>query len=289
MVTMKYDKKQLVALMRITTFFGYGLFLLTVISITLTTIVPMITLLVRPDVMHANVLVFLIVIVVSGLLPSLASYLLGDKATHGKNKLVHHYNGVLFAVAAYWVYLFISFIDISLRFHEIGNLPVTVMMLIGNWPVLGTLIAMIVLAVMYARSRKRQETLLHYRPFQLFTLVSAAAFLVYISWMTVQSTLLTTNEDAGLLLGLSLGSLVPPLLLTALSYRILSLRLPDTRLATLTLSVVAMTIGGAASALIGVATSYVFVSNITVVTVVPWIGGALVWFAYIWFITRRKN
>ena len=84
----------------ITVRFGYALFALMVLSVVTSTIIPLSQALSYPTARHLNIWLMLLSFSAAAVLPLLVSYLIGDKVTHNKNKLLHHYNGVLFGLAS---------------------------------------------------------------------------------------------------------------------------------------------------------------------------------------------
>ena len=93
-----------------TVVFGYGLFALIVLGALLWTVIPLSNALFYPTSRHFNIIMLMISFVASAVLPAIVSYKVGDRATHTKNKGLHHYNGVLFGVAAFWLATVFSYV-----------------------------------------------------------------------------------------------------------------------------------------------------------------------------------
>jgi MFS family permease len=151
----------------VTITFGYSLFILTVIGVIVSTIIPWTNIFYSPHVNQLNALVFMISLTVGVILPTLISYFLGDRATHVKNKASHHYNGVLFGIAAYWL---------SLVFGVIGGYTIsavrdtfqTVVLsaIVNGWPILATTVVMMFVAISYARHQKKKASVMEHAPYQ---------------------------------------------------------------------------------------------------------------------------
>lgn len=166
--------------MRVTVYYGYALFLLSFIGI-LITISPWFRWFGIHDKLMSNFQMTMLI--VSFLFTSLAApligYFVGDSATRSKNKLLHHYNGVLFGVLGVWAWL------------VIGTLvPLTWSIVPPTWPSLTTFqftllnlapaalaaILTIILGVVYARKTRHQVALFDYKPYKV-TLISAVVAL----------------------------------------------------------------------------------------------------------------
>lgn len=152
---------------KITIWYGYGLFVLLVLGVIISLVIPTLQLLIRPEVNHFNVTVFLISLAAGSLLPMLISYIIGDKASRVKDKTLHHYDGVLFGLLAYWL---------SLLFGTIGSYTVApireaisgvAMAAVFNaWPIIATVITVSIISYFYHRS-KRAGSVLLYKPYML--------------------------------------------------------------------------------------------------------------------------
>lgn len=158
---------------------GYILFSLMVLGLVLGTVVPAAQLLMAPHVRTVNVLVFLISLVVSALLPALIAYAVGGASTRAKSHQVHHYNGVMFAVLAYWVTVVFS----QYSFGMINFIHATFSPVIGTAlgfmvPVVEVAVVIGILAFYYHRGARKQQGIAAYRPYQLSLLFIALLFFV---------------------------------------------------------------------------------------------------------------
>jgi MFS family permease len=155
-----------------TTIFGYSLFALTVLSFFISTIVPFSLSLQYPGAKHLNIIAMVLAFAISTILPALASYLIGDKATHAKNKALHHYNGVLFGFAAYWAAVLLSWVGFgSVVF--VSEIPFPIPLLVSNIiPVLLAIGVMAIIASTYTKRKNNKTTVLQYLPFQIVLAVS---------------------------------------------------------------------------------------------------------------------
>ena len=150
---------------KITIIFGYSLFALLVLATTISTIIPFGSMLLNPTVRHLNVAVLLVSLVAGAILPPLVSYLIGDRATHSKSKLDHHFNGVLFGIASYWLSTFFFFIasDVISNIRSAFSEPLATA--IVSWPILPTLIILTAVAFGYVKSKKKVVSVLEYKPY----------------------------------------------------------------------------------------------------------------------------
>jgi hypothetical protein len=147
---------------------GYTLFVCMVLGLITGTIVPLAQVFSNPHVRIVNVTVFLISLIVSALLPALIAYGVGGASTRSKNLQVHHYNGVLFGLLAYWVNVISSMLNADFMDFFYATLPTPINTAVGFMvPVTVTAIAVGVLAYYYHRSKGKQSDLVEYRPFQL--------------------------------------------------------------------------------------------------------------------------
>ena len=106
----------------------------------------------------------------SAILPPLISYFAGELSTKKKlSALTHHFNGILFAGTAFIVWLLLVTMNFSLIIPDsIAGIPGRFMQF---WPVLATIIIMLILAIGYAKS-KAKDTVLSFKPFAI-TLLTA--------------------------------------------------------------------------------------------------------------------
>lgn len=214
---------------------GYMLFGVIIIGTILSTVIPWSQLLLQPYVRHWNVSILLLTLVAGAILPVLIAYFIGDKTTRGKNKLMHHYNGVLFGVLAFWLSLLFSFIGSNiLNTLRMSNLPDSLVSVISMWPILATVIILVVIAITHTRSHKN-GSVLTYTPYQALLLVcvavsSALPLIIYLA-MT------RDNYFQNLL------SVIVPVVFILISYLILRKRNKETRINHLMLATLIVSMG----------------------------------------------
>lgn len=280
MFIMKKADKTLKQQRRVTIVFGYGLFLITLVMLTVFTIVPWTSLLFGATRNHINTLTILITLVLGAVLPTIVSYVLGDSATHIKNKTSHHYNGVLFGIASYWVALLFTFIRAESLPNGMQGVSEPWYSISSLWPALATIIVMLFVSITYAKNQKNKSSVLQHRPYQVVLVGSALAFLVYIAIVqdyTLSATLTTYSAI----------TLLVPVILVFIGYKILAKSRSSKRVR-ISEAVIAMTIAGISVSLVAR-----FVGNlnpfITVFgLVVPELVGLCVWVLYLWLVSRRN-
>jgi hypothetical protein len=158
-----------------TVIFGYGLFALIVLGTTLWTVIPLSNALFYPTSRHFNIIALIISFVAAAILPVLASYVIGDRATHKKNKVLHHYNGVLFGIAAFWVATAFSFVAWA-PLASIGQLPVPFPTILASAvPIIIAIAVMTVVAITYAKKKKYTLSVLEHRSYQVVLIGSVLA------------------------------------------------------------------------------------------------------------------
>jgi hypothetical protein len=159
----------------VTVRFGYGLFALTILAVVVSTVVPLGNALTYPTARHFNILVMMISFVGVAVLPALISYLVGDRATHVKNRALHHYNGVLFGIASYWLMMVFGYFGFSsaLGFAEL-SFPMS-LVINSIVPIILTIGVMTLLAISAAKRSKSSLSVLHHPPFQVVLLTSFIA------------------------------------------------------------------------------------------------------------------
>lgn len=153
---------------RITVYFGYGLFLLTVITL-VASLVPLLGGQDDPSELHWNVIATMIAFTIASIVPLVVGYFIGDASTRNKSHVIHHYNGVLFAILGYWITVIVSTGMIFINLSDIAyNIPNYI---VGNLiPVLVAVITLTVLGMFYARHTKHQHSLLSYVPYSILLL-----------------------------------------------------------------------------------------------------------------------
>lgn len=264
----------------ITIIFGYSLFALTVIEVIISTIIPLSKTLLSPHVNVLNIWVFMVSLAAGVILPTLLSYILGDRATHVKNKASHHYNGVLFGVAAYWL---------SLVFGTIGGYTisgvrdlfqtVTLSAFVNGWPILATTIVMMFVAISYARHQKKKASVMEHVPYQ-WVLVGSIVILYVFGFINQIAT--------GF--GYLYYSLIPvgiTIITILISYVVL--RGYVSRRIRLMNAIVATTIGLVAMTVATQLTAYVFYVGSTLLPMFVAISfGVIVWIAYLLAVRQKR-
>jgi len=269
------NKKTLDSTMKTTIVFGYSLFALMVLSYLVTIAIPFSLQLQVPTVRHFNVIVMILVFGIAAILPALVSYIIGDKATPTKNKVLHHYNGVLFAIGAFWAAMSFSWIQFT-SFQGLSDQPYPVPMIITNiTPVILTILLMAIIAVNYARQQKNTSSVLQYRPFQIIVIA-----LVLISHAYPNLSGFAAVNAAAIL-----GSVSAPIIATTLAYVILA-RYGQTPLARLSDAIVAMSIGWVATLLTSSFTAFLRLDYQSEVTL-GYVVGIVVFGAYLYLRTRE--
>lgn len=240
---MKKQNKKTDNFKKITILFGYVLFTLLLITVTISTIIPFGSMLLNPIVRHLNVAVLLVSLVAGAILPPLISYLIGDRVTHSKSKLDHHFNGILFGFASYWLSLSFFFIgsDVISNIRSAFSEPLATAL--TTWPILATLVILAAVAVGYAKSKRKVVSIMEYKPYQATLFVSVVATFVYI--------LLHQSYDPDMKWVVSLLYVVVPVILIGVSYSILPTRLYNSVSARLVGAVVAVSVGSIASSIAG--------------------------------------
>lgn len=158
---------------------GYTLFACIVLGLITGTIIPMTHAFSNPHIRIVNVAVFLVSLVVSALLPALIAYGVGGASTRSKNRQIHHYNGVMFGLLAYWIDVMFGMLNADLMSFLYTKLPAPINAAVGfTTPVLVTAVAVGVLAYYYHRSKGKQVDIAEYRPFQLSLISLVAAFVI---------------------------------------------------------------------------------------------------------------
>lgn len=256
---------------------GYMLFGVIIIGTILSTVIPWSQLLLQPYVRHWNVSILLLTLVAGAILPVLIAYFIGDKTTRGKNKLMHHYNGVLFGVLAFWLSLLFSFIGSNiLNTLRMSNLPDSLVSVISMWPILATVIILVVIAITHTRSHKN-GSVLTYTPYQALLLVcvavsSALPLIIYLA-MT------RDNYFQNLL------SVIVPVVFILISYLILRKRNKETRINHLMLATLIVSMGLITVNVVNQVLPYgVFIDDpINIISsVVSIIVGVAVWIFCLW-------
>ncbi len=267
------------AFKKVTILFGYGLFVLVVIDLIITIVIPWATLLVQPYVLSKlNISIQLVSFVFAVILPPLIGYILGQKVTHRHDRLTHHFNGVLFGIVAYWVSIFMSLVaaDTMLPIRRAFDEPLAT--IVAAWPILATLIIMSIIAFYYAHNHKQKDSVLQDRVYQTALLVGVLSIPVYEFFFLI-------NAYDSLSLVLTLIQVAVTLGLVVLSRYVIH-RFQPTQKNPLSLSVIAVSIGlitmQLSGAIIALANPwYVFI------LVTSGVLGIVAWLLYLLTIIRK--
>lgn len=156
---------------RLTVYFGYGLFLLTLISLGASLLFSWNALEWFPFLEPIDVVLMLVSFAFAALAPPLVGYLVGDGATRSKSRIVHQYNGVLFGVLGVWFWAALSLLTtvVLWSYAPETNFENT---LLSMAPAIVAAAATITLGVAYARATRHQVSLIDYAPYR-WTLIAA--------------------------------------------------------------------------------------------------------------------
>jgi hypothetical protein len=278
------SKKSTTIQMKTTILFGYILFAITLVALFIFTVIPFTRLALDPHTInHANTTILLVALVAGAVLPMLISYFLGDRATHVKNKASHHYNGVLFGIAAYWVALFFNMTSYSNEiFSSIRDNFIFFPIVNNAWPILTTSIVMIIVALTYVKHQKNKSSVLEHRPYQIVLIGSIVAFFAY---LYVGAGLHLFEAAFGpSFLGI-LSQLVP-ILIVILAYAVLKSQ--PLKLARLTIALIVMSLGGIASSLTAQIISYNIATAYESIQYIASAIGILVSLLFLWLISRKN-
>lgn len=149
---------------------GYLLFSLLVVSVLASTTVPMSLMLFDPRVIHANVAVLMISLTLGAILPVFVAYIIGDHAVRSKSRVQHHFNGMVFALFAYFLMISLT-VFIAVPHGILGDNPISRAVLINSIPSVGIVLVTTFFAVLHVRSRQAKKDILEYKPFSISFLV----------------------------------------------------------------------------------------------------------------------
>jgi hypothetical protein len=265
---------------RVTIVFGYGLFLITLVMLTVFTIIPFASLLFGATRNHINTLIVLITLVLGAILPTIVSYVMGDSATHIKNKTSHHYNGVLFGIASYWLASLFGFIRAETLPNGMQSPSEPWYSISSLWPALATIIVMLFVSISYAKNQKNKSSILQHRPYQVVLVGSALAFLAYIA-------IIQDYTLGAMLTVYAIVTLLVPVILVFIAYKILARSRPSKGIR-ISEAVIAMTIAGISVSLVA---QFVGSLNPLITTsdlVIPQLVGVCVWAIYLWLVSKRS-
>ena len=254
--------------------FGYSLFALTIITVLVGTVIPLSRYLLNPQVKQpVSIILLIVTLFMAAVLPVFISYVFGDKATHVKNKTSHHLNGVLFGVAAYWVYLVLFNLSYTFGFLWASAQGTIAFRLIDAVPIILSIVVMAIVAGTYARHQKNKSSVLQHRPYQILLIVSVVLFLC--------TQLMNPVYDRGIFLALAISAIVIPVILTAISFRLFR-KQKQTKSMRLSASIVAMSFGMIVTSL-----SVQYIAYLTLpfyaTLLASQVVGVVVWAMYMWF------
>ena len=171
------QKRQLTLHQTMTTRFGYGLFALSVVSFVMTILVPLGLILQSPHARVLNAVMIFLILAIGGFLPAIVGYFVGDKATKNRSKTLHHYNGVLLGILAYW--LMVALVGVAyLAFSSIDGFS-DQLLLLNVLPVVMALGIVAILAHRYTKKRQKATmSLLEYLPYQTLLFIGVLGGLV---------------------------------------------------------------------------------------------------------------
>jgi len=259
---------------KITIIFGYSLFVAALVTVMVSTVIPLSKILFNPASMHLNVITMLLSFVAAAIVPFIVAYVIGDKTTRTKNRVTHHYNGILFGVVAYWLSMFFSFIGSSTVEPIRQAIPeFWLSTVVNSWPILANILIITIIAMSYhSRTQKAGESVLQYRPYQLLLLSSVVA--------TIAPSQLYLADGYQFV---SLLYVAIPALIIGISYVVLRKTHPS-KLSRLSSAVVALSFGIITMGFAGQLT----MSTNGILTILAITGGVglAAWVLYLWLIAR---
>ncbi len=267
--------------MKVTAITGYTMFSVMVITEIINIAQVTNSIVGRPAAIRERVLTLFVIISLSALLPPLIAYFAGDRATKVKSKLEHHYNGVLFGVTAFWLWLFTT--TISWQWIPIPDVPFIPGQIMQFWPSFAVALVMMILGIWYIVVHK-QNSLIKFKPFQLLLMGSFAGVFI-MSGISLLATIQhkDNNLSAALYSVIPLGTLVVMLVISFISSR----SAKNNYVVRLTDATVAAAIGGLATTIAGGIFSRIY-SDSTVVIILCSMTGLAAWAAYIHAIRRAS-
>jgi len=156
---------------------GYITFSLLVVATLLSTTIPFGRMLFDPRVMHFNVTVITIALTIGAILPVLVGYMIGDSSVKSKNRLSHHFNGILFGLLAYWLMTILAVV-ITIPDSLFTNDNARIVFA-NVFPSIGVAMLTTVLAIAHVRSNQAKQDILEYK---LYSVVLIASIVVLPLW-----------------------------------------------------------------------------------------------------------
>lgn len=150
---------------------GYILFVLFVIAVILSIIIPFGKMLLDPRVLHFNVALFTVALTIGSLLPVVLGYLVGDRSVKSKSRLSHHFNGILFGLLAYWVMMLLtSLVAVSTNLMKVPFN--TNLIVVNTLPTIGVVVILAILSIAHVRSRQSRLDLIEFKPYFVVLVIS---------------------------------------------------------------------------------------------------------------------
>ncbi len=250
---------------KITVIFGYSLFVVALLTVIVSIIIPWSAILMNPDAKHLNVIIILLSFISAAIVPFIVSYIIGDKTTRTRNRVTHHYNGILFGVVAYWLSIFFS--SIGALAPIMRTIPgIWMVAAVNAWPILATIFVITIIAINYhARPQKTGQSVLRYKPYQILLISSVIATLILTQQYSAEG-----YQAIGVLL-----NIVVPTVFIAISYLMFK-KAYTSRPARLSSAIVAFSFGFTAmsfSAQIGSVAGYTVLTTLmaTIIGLATWI------------------
>ena len=218
------------------------------------------------------------VLALSGIVPPLAAFIIGDRSTRPRSRYEHFYNGTLFAFMAIWLNMFIA-LFIAPRVTGFIK-PYITSDLSGIWPAIVALVITIVIGIEYGRKR-HQKLLREFLPFQLAFAISLLTLIAGSAWELIRQLASPNPSVYGAMIVLPLILMV---ILVVISYYLSSER---GILNKLTEACIAASVGLFAA----MAASQVpyFGFGVSTEIIVPSAIGILVWLAFLYFYFYRRT
>lgn len=233
-------KKHIDRIKRVTTIFGYTLFCVSLVSLTLYTVVPFGSLFFNPAVQHFNIALILGSLIAGAVLPTLIAYILGDKSTRTKSKIDHHFNGVLFAIASYWLSNLFVIVNSDFIRNIQNNFPLPIATIINAWPIFAVVLILAIVAIIFAKNNNK-ITLLEFRPYRYILLCSIIAQFGY-------GIVYSLFHDPNYFMPIALYCLIPMLIFSVLFIAVSHIDIPKqlritTTAVAFSIGFISMTIG----------------------------------------------
>ena len=190
--------------MRVTVYFGYALFITAIVLLAMN-LFPWFNPN-DPNSFNEYSLLFAATLILSALLPPIAGYFIGDRSSKVRSPLVHHYNGVLFAVLGFWLSAVLATTASVLGWFDFVN-SMELHALTTLLPPLVTVAILVALGVFYAKHTRHQKGLDDYVPYRA-VFISSFVSLFLMSGITVVRDAFTGYDAWSSLAALVLPSIL---------------------------------------------------------------------------------